>query len=46
LNIKKVDDKPMVIHTKEKTKLHINAGLLFSTLNDAPFFTLDGAVSA
>jgi len=22
LNIKKVDDKPMVIHTKEKTKLH------------------------
>lgn len=25
LNIKKVDDKPMVIHTKEKTKLHIKA---------------------
>lgn len=23
LNIKKVDDKPMVIHTKEKTKLHV-----------------------
>ena len=23
LNIKKVDDKPMVIHTKEKAKLHI-----------------------
>ncbi|WP_178258430.1 hypothetical protein [uncultured Clostridium sp.] len=23
MNIKKVDDKPMVIHTKEKTKLHI-----------------------
>ena len=22
LNIKKVDDKPMVIHTKEKTKIH------------------------
>ena len=25
LNIKKVDDKPMVIHTKEKTKLHVKA---------------------
>ena len=23
MNIKKVDDKPMVIHTKEKTKLHV-----------------------
>ena len=23
MNIKKVDDKPMVIHTKEKAKLHI-----------------------
>lgn len=23
MNIEKVDDKPMVIHTKEKTKLHI-----------------------
>ena len=23
MNIKKVDDKPMIIHTKEKTKLHI-----------------------
>ncbi|WP_417039550.1 hypothetical protein [Clostridium porci] len=23
MDIKKVDDKPMVIHTKEKTKLHI-----------------------
>lgn len=25
MNIKKVDDKPMVIHTKEKTKLHVKA---------------------
>ena len=25
MNIKKVDDKPMVIHTKEKAKLHIKA---------------------
>lgn len=25
LNIKKVDDKPRVIHTKEKTKLHVKA---------------------
>lgn len=23
MNIKKVDDKPMIIHTKEKTKLHV-----------------------
>ena len=23
MNIKKVDDKPMVIHTKEKAKLHV-----------------------
>ena len=23
MNIKKVDDKPIVIHTKEKTKLHV-----------------------
>ena len=23
MNIKKVDDKPMVIHTKEKTKLYV-----------------------
>lgn len=25
LNIKKVDDKPMVIHTKEKTKIHVKS---------------------
>ncbi len=25
MNIKKVDDKPMVIHTKEKTKIHVKA---------------------
>lgn len=25
MNIKKVDDKPMVIHTKEKTKLHVKS---------------------
>lgn len=25
MNIKKVDDKPMVIHTKEKTRLHVKA---------------------
>lgn len=25
MNIKKVDDKPMVIHTKEKAKLHVKA---------------------
>lgn len=23
MNIKKVDDKPMVIHTKEKPKVHV-----------------------
>ena len=27
MNIKKVDDKPMVIHTKEKTKLHVKTAL-------------------
>lgn len=26
MKIKKVDDKPMVIHTKQKAKLHIHAG--------------------
>lgn len=26
LKIKKVDDKPMVIHTKQKAKLHTHAG--------------------
>ncbi len=25
MNIKKVDDKPMIIHTKEKTKIHVKA---------------------
>lgn len=24
MKIKKVDDKPMIIHTKEKTKIHIH----------------------
>lgn len=40
LNIKKVDDKPMVIHTKEKAKIHSHEPHT-ATIKGSNIYTVD-----